>query len=170
MRLLIFLILPFILYASKAMVSLDIDRSQEFFVSKKFIAVLKVKTTAFSISDLDVDFNNNRDFIVVSPSSAAYTASEEIGEETYQYSVYEYEFYPLKADGLSVEPFEVSFNVSSGYGQPKEHFTLQTSKKELYVSSPKGSNGFILATPKLSIKTTYSNEKISYSSLICLFI
>ncbi len=162
MRLLLFLCLPFLLFGAKALVSLDIDRAQEFFVSKKFIAVLKVKTTAFSISDLNVDFKNNNDFIIISPQSASYTSSEELGEETYQYSVYEYEFYPLKANGISIEPLEVSFNVSSGYGQPKEHFTLHTSKKELFITSVKDSDKFLLATPELSITSSYSTNLKSF--------
>ena len=162
MRILLLLLLPLFLFASKALVELDIDRDQEFFVSKKFIATLKVKTTAFSISDLDVNLEGNSDFVIIAPSSASYKSSEEIGDEQYQYSAYEYELYPLKAGGLSLKPFKVSFSVSSGYGQPKEHFALETSQKELFVSSPKGVDGFILATPQLSIKTTYSTNKKSY--------
>ena len=162
MRLIFLLLLPLLLFGAKARVSLEIDRAQEFFVFLLFIATLKVKTTAFSISDLDVDLGDNSDFIIIAPSSAAYINSEEIGDETYQYSVYEYELYPLKANGVSLKPLEVSFNVSSGYGQAKEHFTLSTSQKELFISSPKGVEGFILATPKLSIKTTYSDNKKSY--------
>jgi len=162
MKIVLLLLLPLFLFASKAFVELYIDRAQEFFVSKKFIATLKVKTTAFSISDLDLNLEGNSDFVIIAPSSAAYTDSEEIGDEQYQSSVYEYELYPLKAGGLSIKPFKVSFNVSLGYGQPKEHFSLKTSQKELFVSSPKGVDGFILATPKLTIKTTYSAGKKSY--------
>lgn len=162
MRVILFLFLPLFLFASKAMVSLEIDRGQEFFVSKKFIAIVKVKTTAFSISDLDVDFGDNKDFIFVAPESAAYISSETIGEETYQYSVYEYELYPLRANGISLKPLNLSFNVSSGYGQPKEHFELKTSQKELFISSPKGVDGFVLVTPKLSIESTFSSNQKSY--------
>ncbi len=162
MKIVFFLLLPLFLFGAKALVELEIDRAQEFFVSKKFIATLKVKTTAFSISDLAVNLEGNSDFVIMEPSSAAYINSEEIGDEQYQYNVYEYELYPLKADGLSLKPLKVSFSVSSGYGQPKEHFSLETSQKELFVSSPKGVDGFILATPNLSIKTTYSESKKSY--------
>jgi len=162
MRILFILLFPIFLFGAKALVELDIDRAQEFFVSKKFIATLKVKTTAFSISDLDVNLEGNSDFVIIAPSSAAYTNSEEIGDEQYQYNVYEYELYPLKSGGLSLQPLKVSFNVSSGYGQPKEHFDLKTTQKELFVSSPKGINGFILATPKLSTKTRYSSYKKHY--------
>lgn len=162
MRLVLFLLLPIFLFASKAMVELEIARGQEFFVSKKFNATLKVKTTAFSISDLDVNLGGNSDFVIVEPSSAAYISSEEIGDKTYQFSVYEYELYPLKANALSLKPFEVSFNVSSGYGQPKEHFSLETSQKELFISSPKGAQGFVLATSDLSVTTSFSDNKKSY--------
>ena len=162
MRTLLLLLLPIFLFGAKAFVELDIDKAQEFFVSKKFIATLKVKTTAFSISDLDVNLEGNSDFVIISPSSAAYTNSEEIGDEQYQSSVYEYELYPLKSGGLSLKPLKVSFSVSSGYGQPKEHFNLKTSQKEIFVSSPKGVDGFILATPKLSTKTRYSSYKKYY--------
>lgn len=163
MRILLLLLLPLLLCASKAFVELDMDRGREFFVSKKFIAALKVKTTAFSISDLDVNLEGNDDFVILAPSSASYKSSETIGGEQYQSSVYEYEIYPLRAGGLSLAPFKVSFDVSLGYGQPKEHFDLETSQKEIFVSSPKGVDGFILATPKLRIKTAYSEHKKSYS-------
>jgi len=162
MRLVLLLLLPLLLFGAKALVELDIDRAQEFFVSKKFIATLKVKTTAFSISDLDVNLEGNNDFVIIAPSSAAYKSTENIGDEQYQYSVYEYELYPLKAGGLSLKPLKVSFNASSGYGQPKEHFELETSQKELFISSPKGVDDFILATPNFSIKTAYSQNKQSY--------
>ncbi|MEA1919560.1 MAG: hypothetical protein U9N52_06955 [Campylobacterota bacterium] len=162
MRLVLVLLLPLFLFASKALVELDIDRGQEFFVSKKFNATLKVKTTAFSISDLDVNLGENSDFVIVEPSSAAYISSEEIGDERYQFSVYEYGLYPLKANALSLKPFKVNFSVSSGYGQPKEHFSLETSQKELFISSPKGAKGFVLATPDLSVKTSFSDNKKSY--------
>jgi len=159
MKILLLLLLPLLLFGAKAMVNLEIDRGQRLFVSQKFTAQLKVYTTAFSISDLDVDFGKNSDFIIIAPSSAAYLNSEEIGDETYQYSVYEYELYPLKSGGISLKPFTVSFNTSAGYGQPKEHFELKTSQKELFVAAPKGVDGFILATDKLSIKTSFSSKE-----------
>lgn len=162
MRIALLLLLPLFLFASKAFVELDIDRGQRFFVSKKFIATLKVETTAFSISNLDVNLESSDDVVVIAPSSASYKSSEEIGGERYQYSAYEYELYPLKPGGLSLKPFKVSFDVSSGYGQPREHFELQTSQKEIFVSSVKGVDGFILATPKLTVKTAYSERQKAY--------
>ena len=156
MRLLFFLLMPLLLFGSKAMVTLEIENPKELFVSKKFIVTLKVKTTAYSINDLDVNFQNNNDFVIIAPQSAAYLDSEEIGDETYQYSAYEYEVYPLKTKSATLRPWTVSFNVSLGYGQPLQHFKLKTKQKRVYIHAPKGVKGFILSTPKLTIKTSFS--------------
>jgi hypothetical protein len=154
MRLLVLLLLPFYLFAIEAKVSLELNKNQKLFVSKKTTMTLKVMSTGFQLDNLKVDFGKNKDFLIVEPSSASYNDYE----DGFSVVAYEYHIYPLHAGKFTLKPWKVSFSSSLGYGMEKEHFTKQTKSFKLNVKSPKGYD-FILATPSLHAKTTFDVPK-----------
>lgn len=157
MRIILFLFLPLYLFALEAKVQIQINKNQEFFVSKKTTLMLKVMSTGFQMNNLEVDYGDNKDFVIIAPSSASYNQTE--GD--YSVVVYEYEIYALKKGKVALLPWKVNFDVSLGYGMPKEHFTKSTKNKVLTIASVKGYD-FLLATSKLEVKTSYSSKEDSF--------
>ena len=150
-RLFLFLLLPLALFAIESKVVLEFEKTQRLFVSQKFIVQLKVMSTGFKLSNLEVDYNHNNDFVIIAPESAAYNETD--GD--YSVVVYEYEVYPLKKGRLTLKPWVVTYDVSMGYGMPMKHFKRSPKRKVFNIRSIKG-YGFLLATPKLTLTTSFS--------------
>jgi len=150
-RLFLFLLLPLALFAIESKVVLEFDKTQKLFVSQKFVVQLKVMSTGFKLSNLEVDYNHNNDFVIIAPESAAYNETD--GD--YSVVVYEYEVYPLKKGRLTLKPWIVTYDVSMGYGMPMQHFKRKPKRKIFNIRSIKG-YGFLLATPKLTLTTSFS--------------
>jgi hypothetical protein len=155
---LILLFLPLILFAIDGEVRLEIEKKERYLVSEKIIVKLHVMTTGFSINNIKVDSSSNKEFVVLAPQSASYVLSEEYKEQSWQSSVYEYAFYPLKSGNVKLKPLSVSFNASQGYGQPVASFSKQTTPIELEVQSPQGIKNFVLSTPSLKLDVVYEPE------------
>ena len=150
MRIFFLLLVPLLLFGIDAKVSLTIAPNQEFFVSKKIVATLKVMSTGFKMDNLNVDFGNNDNFIIIAPQSAAYNDYE----DGYSVVVYEFVLYPLTSKKVWLEPWNISFDISMGYGMPKKHFQKTTQRKKLFIDAPQGYD-FILATSDLQAQNNY---------------
>jgi len=157
MRFIWILLLPLALFAIESKVVLKFNTHQRLFVSQKFIVQLKVMSTGFALSNLEVDFNHNNDFVIIAPESSAYSDNE--GD--YSVVVYEYEVYPLQKGKLTLKPWTVTYNVSMGYGQPIKHFKRATKRKVFNIRSIKGYD-FLLATPSLRLTTTFSPTQSTF--------
>ena len=157
MRFIWILFLPLALFAIESKVVLAFDKTQRLFVSQKFVVQLKVMSTGFKLSNLEVDYNHNNDFVIIAPESAAYTDTD--GD--YSVVVYEYEVYPLKKGRLTLKPWVVTYDVSMGYGMPMKHFKRSPKRKVFNVRSVKGYD-FLLATPRLRLTTTFSPTQSTF--------
>jgi len=153
-RMLILLLVPLSLFAIEAKVQLVVDTNQDFFVSKRITVLLKVMSTGFKISNLEVDYSNNKNFVIVAPKSASYMESV----DGFSVVVYEYNMYPLKSSTIELKPWSVSFDSSLGYGMKEKHFTKKTSSKSLNIATIEGYD-FLLATPSLSVQTIFSSKE-----------
>jgi len=157
MRFIWIFFLPLALFAIESKVVLKFNTNQRLFVSQKFVVQLKVMSTGFKLSNLEVDYNHNNDFVIIAPESAAYTESE--GD--YAVVVYEYEVYPLQKGKLTLKPWTVTYDVSMGYGQPIKHFKRSPKRKVFNIHSVKGYD-FLLATPSLRLTTTFSPTQSTF--------
>lgn len=158
MRLSLLLLLPLFLFGIDGDIRLEVAQKQKYLVSEKILLKLHVMSTGFSMIDVRVDTGDNKDFIVLAPQSAAYVLSEELDDETWQSSIYEYAFYPLHGGKLTLHPLKVSFKASQGYGQPVAEFSKITSSQEIEVVSPKGIKSFVLATESLQLDVEYEPQ------------
>lgn len=158
MRLSFLLLLPLMLFGLEGELRVHVKEKERYLVSEKIVLKLHIMSTGFSIMDVDVGADSNDDFIIIAPRSASYVLSENYKAKTWQSSVYEYELYPLRSGTLDVPGMRVRFSASSGYGQPKKSFDLQTDPLRLHVNAPKGIDGFVLSTSKLSLDVKYEPQ------------
>ncbi len=161
MKTCLFLLLLFLsaaAFAIQARVELSIQQDSKLWVGQKIVASLSVKTDAYTLTDLRVDTQSGDEVIIIKPQSAAFKSSEIINDVQWQIVVYEYIIYPMHAGDIRLNPFQVEFSASMGYGQPKQRFNLQTSPLSLQVSKPEGvsENDFVLTTNKLALDVTYT--------------
>lgn len=154
------LCLPVSVIAIQGEVELNIAEDSKLWIGQKIVANLTVKTDAYSISDLRVDTTGNDKLIIIKPESAAYKESETLGETQWQKTIFEYVIYPMKAGDISIKPFNVEFSASMGYGQPKQHFQLQTQDIPLHITKLKGvkDNVFVLTSTEFSLQASYKPD------------
>ena len=152
---LLFIALTLGLFAVEGAVSVYSVEKEDRFVSEEIILKVDLKTTAFSIKNAKIHLENTKDYVVLAPMSAAYLETVEIDDEQWQVVHYEYKLYPLHAGKIRLEPIDISFNASMGYGQPEKQFTLRSDTVVLDIVAPQGvhKNAFVLSTPSYVLKS-----------------
>jgi hypothetical protein len=152
---LLFIALTLGLFAVEGAISVYPMEKEHRFVSEEIILKVDLKTTAFTIKNAKIHLENTKDYIVLVPMSAAYLETVEIDDAQWQVVHYEYKLYPLHAGKITIEPIDISFNVSMGYGQPEKQFTLRSDTMVLDIVAPQGvhKDAFVLSTPSYVLKS-----------------
>lgn len=146
------------LFAVEGDYSAQIVEKERYFVSEELVLKVDLKTTAFSIKDAKIGLENSKDYIVVTPKSAAFLETIEINGTQWQIVHYEYKLYPLHAGKMTIAPMDMAFKASMGYGTPDTNFTFQSNALILDVAAPEGvgKNDFVLSTPSYTLKSEFS--------------
>jgi len=158
--LILFFVLTLGLFATQGAISVYTVDKEHRFVSEEVILKVDLKTDAFSIRDVKIGLENSKDYVVVSPKSAAYLETVEINDTNWQVVHYEYKLYPLHAGKIRISPINIAFKTSMGYGQPENNFTIQSEALFLDVSAPQGvgKEAFVISTPSYSLKSDISHK------------
>ena len=152
---LFFLLFSMGLYAVDGDISVYPIEKEQRFVSEEVVLKVNLKTTAFSIKDAKIALENTQDYIVVTPTSAAFLATVDINGTQWQVVYYEYKLYPLHAGKITVAPIDISFKASMGYGTPDHNFTFKSGEIVLDIVAPQGAgkDDFVLSTPSYALKS-----------------
>ena len=149
------------LFAVEGDYSVQIAEKERYFVSEEVVKV-DLKTTAFSIKDAKIGLENSKDYIVVTPKSAAFLETVDINGTQWQVVYYEYKLYPLHAGKITIAPIDIAFRASMGYGQPDSNFTFQSDALILDVRAPEGvgKEDFVLSTQSYTLKSEITPESL----------
>lgn len=160
--LLLFTTLTLGLCAIEGAVSVHFVEKERYFISEELVVKIDLKSTAFSIKDARIGFENTRDYIIQAPGSASSLETIDINGTDWQIVHYEYKLYPLHAGEIEVPKMEITFSASMGYGQPEKSFTFQVEGLMFRVEAPKGvrKGDFVLSTVSYSLESDIS-PKIS---------
>ncbi|MEA3434195.1 MAG: hypothetical protein U9R13_06395, partial [Campylobacterota bacterium] len=155
---LLFIALTLGLFAVEGDYSVHMVEKERYFVSEEIVLKVDLKTTAFSIKDAKIGLENSKDYIVVTPKSAAFLETVDINGTQWQVVHYEYKLYPLHAGKITIAPIDIAFRASMGYGTPDNNFTLKSDQVVLDIVAPQGVNKdtFVLSTPNYSLKSELS--------------
>lgn len=155
---LLFIVLTLGLFAVEGDFSVYVAEQERRFVSEEIVLKVDLKTTAFSIRYAKIGLENTKDYIVLAPKSASSLETVERNDTRWQVVHYEYKLYPLHAGKMTINPIEITFKASMGYGQPDSNFTFLSDALVLDISAPEGvgKNDFVLSTPHYSLKSDIS--------------
>ena len=164
--LLFFFLFTIGLFAVEGAISVYTVEKEQRFVSEEVVLKVDLKTDAFSIKDARISLENTKDYIVVSPKSAAFLEAVDINGTQWQVVHYEYKLYSLHAGKITVSPIDISFKASMGYGQPDSNFTFLSDALILDVRAPEGvgKEDFVLSTPNYTLKSELS-PKLSETNI-----
>lgn len=153
----VFIIITFSisLFGVEGAISVAVESEKQHFISQEIVIKVDLKTTAFSVTNVKIHLENSDAFIILAPSSASFTQTENIDDEDWQVVRYEYKLYPLRSGTLIINPFRISFEASMGYGQPKQKFNFLSEVLSFEVNAPQGvaTNSFVLSTPSYSVES-----------------
>jgi hypothetical protein len=151
----VWIVLTLGLFAVEGDYAVDMRKKEHYFVSEEVNINIDLKTTAFSITDAKIKFENTKDYIVTAPKSASFLETVEINGTSWQIVHYEYKLYPLHAGEITIAPIDISFRSSMGYGQQENNFTFESNAMPLDVNAPKGiaENDLVLSTPHYTLQS-----------------
>ena len=97
-------------------------------------------STGFIFSNQDYAIPDVPRALVMQDKSSAVNLTERVGTETWQALRYQMQIYPQRSGEIVIPAIDVSFSVSSGFGQPAQDFSFRTEELRFQAMSPPGAD------------------------------